>query len=267
MNVRVVVAVAALVALAGCLGPIASYASDPAAVDGDAAEAEGYALLASSQVPVVVPLYLGPIGGDVRITGHLTVYGVAPDLDAANASGAPGRADDGDPTVDAGSGDALLFVLSTPDADLLGQSVNPFAHLSNQDLLVAAIDAVSTLNTDFGVGSVANLQVDSTADGRVLGTTTDVVTYDGTVVDEAGNATAVRLYLATVQHEDDVVVLVALHGVDADEGSRESLLRLMNAVEHPVPRAELGPGLFEQFENATRFEDPGAFGNVTTPAA
>jgi hypothetical protein len=264
MNVRVVVAVATVVALAGCLGPLATYDAAPAAVAPDAAEAEGYALVASSDVPLIVPLYFGPVGGDVRVTGHVAVYGSVADVTGGSAAadgGAPPV--DRNASVDPGAGDAVLFVLSTPDREVFGLSANPFAHLSNQELLATVVGTVSDLNADVGVGSVANLRVAGRSTHGLLGTDTDVVSYDGTLVAENGTETAVRLHLATVEHGGDVVVAVAVHDAGADPAVTETLVRLMGAVEHPVPRDRLGPTLSERLTNGT---DLGGLANRTTAA-
>jgi hypothetical protein len=270
MNVRVVAAVALLVALAGCLGPLASFDSSPAAVASDAADAEGYGLLAASDVPLIVPLYFGPIGGDVRVTGYVTVYGAVPDASGNDSAATTGGTAEPEGTgadaadVDPAAGDAVLFVLSTPDEEVFGLSANPFAHLSNQELLTTVVGTASDLNADLGVGSVANLRVTGSTAHPVLGSTVDVVSYDGTLVAENGTGTAVRLHLATVRHEGDVVVVVGLHGDgEGDDDARDALLRLVSAVEHPVPRDRLGPTLSDRLGNATGFGD---LANRTTPA-
>jgi hypothetical protein len=258
MNARGAVALALVVVLAGCLGPLATYSSAPAAVESAAVDAGGYVAVGASTVPLVVPLYVGPVGGDVRVTGHLVVYARA---DAAGATGAEDAA--AATAVDASEGDAVLFVLTTPDVEVLGLSANPFAHLSNQELLVAAIDAAATLNADYGVGDLADLRVADRTTRRILGTPVDVVTYDGTLVAADGSETAVRLLLATVPHEDDVVVLVGLH--PPDDGRRESLLALMERVDHPVPPERAGPGIADAFgdlPNRTGVD----VGNRTAPA-
>ncbi|MFO8114627.1 MAG: DUF6517 family protein, partial [Halorubrum sp.] len=42
----------------------------------------------------------------------------------------------------------------------------------------------------------------------------------------------VFLYLATVQHEDDVIALIGIHPTAVD--ARDSVLSLMEQVEHPT---------------------------------
>lgn len=133
-----------------------------------------------------------------------------------------------------GEGDvAALAVPSTPNADVGGQSVNPFAHLSNRDLTTRALTAVERARGTSGYGEVGDLREVDARERIVLGSAVDVVTYSSTATVE-GEVTDARFVVASVEHGSDVVTVVGVHAAEFD--ATENLGALIERVEHDAAR-------------------------------
>ena len=117
------VSLALLVALAGCTGVLVDRAAAPAVVPDADRLAAGYEAAPVVAVPVSVPIAVGPVVREVRATGTLAVY-TAPERESA------------------------ILVLSTPDAEVAGESVNPLVRLTDSETVEMALDAVREAGTD-----------------------------------------------------------------------------------------------------------------------
>jgi len=198
MRTRAVLAVALLVLAAGCTGSGFAFDASPASVDGDALASAGYDGEPPEKTVVNETVAVGGVEADVTATTWTAGY-----------------THEEQPSS--------LIVVSTPDAQVAGQSVNPLARLSNEELIERAVAQAD------GEAEVRNVSVEATANRTVLGTETEVVTYSAVVENEQGEL-PVRLHVASVTHEDDVVLAVGLHPETVDE--RATLLELMGNIEH-----------------------------------
>jgi hypothetical protein len=235
--------VALLVVVAGCTGTLVEVRSGPATVPDAALVPAGYVHGNTTEVPLTYPVGVGPVSRDVTVYVWVSGYSRAvTDESGANAT-------------------AALLVVSSPNRKIENQSVNPFAQLSNRGVVAELFEVVAT--ADDATGSlVEGVSADVTEVGRleergvqnrtVLGRTVEVVTYAATVrVDtaaaavDAGTATSTTgpesasaagatrtllVHLMAVEHGDDVVFAMGVHGDDVDE--TETIAALMEAIEH-----------------------------------
>jgi hypothetical protein len=203
------VAVALLVALAGCTGVLVDRAAAPAVVADADATAAGYEAAPVVAVPVSVPIAIGPVVREVRATGTLAAY-TAPDRESA------------------------VLVLSTPDADVAGESVNPLVRLTDPKTVSMALDAAREAGTVAGanVTEVGDLRPVASEERMVLDTPSTVTTYTALATAENGSTTEVRIHVVAVPHDEDVVLAVGVHNVSSAEGP--TVLDLFERIEHPA---------------------------------
>jgi hypothetical protein len=214
------VAASASVAVAGCTGGEGgSYEFDasPARVPADAASAAGYR------------------GEDPRsftIEEEFEVAGVNAKISATTWVAGYENQDNG----------SALFVASTPDAPVGGQSVNPLVRADDAELIRRLLTQVDQRGIG---GEGTQIEADEIKDRgsetrTILGTETEVSVLETTVdaqvdVGEGQSGSVedvpVLLYVATVQHEEDVIALIGVHPAPVD--AKESVLSLMEQVEHP----------------------------------
>lgn len=136
---------------------------------------------------------------------------------------------------------SALFVASTPNASVGGQSVNPLVRADDTELIRRLLGQVEQREiggegTDIEAenmekrGSETRTILDEEVEVSVLETTVDADvgaddSQSGSVED-----VPVFLYVATVQHGDDVVAAIGVHPIAVD--ARDSVLSLMEQVEH-----------------------------------
>jgi len=200
MQRRALVGLVAVVLLAGCTGGALSFSASPATVEADALAAADYAGGPPEQVTVNESVEVGGASRQVTATTWTATY---------DANGTP----------------ASLVVASTPDATVAGQSVNPLARLSGRELLERLAQEVDNA----GGVDLQDLEVVEREEREVLGTRTEVTTFATTASTEQGDV-PVRIHLASVSHEGDVVVLVGVDPEEVDE--RSTQLELMAAANH-----------------------------------
>jgi hypothetical protein len=234
--------VALLVVVAGCTGTLVEVRSGPATVPDAALVPAGYVHGNTTEVPLTYPVGVGPVSRDVTVYVWVSGYSrTVTDGSGANAT-------------------AALLVVSSPNRKIENQSVNPFAQLSNRGVVAELFEVVATADNASG-GLVDGVSADVTEVGRleeqgvqnrtVLGRTVEVVTYAATVrVDTAaamdvgtttpttgtesasadGATRTLLVHLMAVEHGDDVVFAMGVHGDDVDEA--ETIAALMEAIEH-----------------------------------
>lgn len=202
-------ALAVLVALAGCTGVLVDRAAAPAVVSAADHVAAGYEAAPVAAVPVSVPVAVGPVVREVRATGTLAVY-TSPERESA------------------------VFVLSTPDAELAGESVNPLLRLTDPETVTMALDALHEAGSaaEANVGEMGDVRPVASEDRVVLGTPTTVTTYRATATAENGSTTEVSLHVLAVPHDGDVILAVGVHDASSDEGP--VVLDLFERIEHPA---------------------------------
>ena len=198
--------------LAGCTGTLVSFESSPATVPAAAFEPLGYVHGNTTAVPLTYPVGFAGLSRDVTVTSYVSGYSKT--------------TDDGDTSA--------LVVLSTPNADVGGRSVNPFAHLSNRDLTARTLATLQEVRELSEYGEVGDLREVEVQQRTVLGSPVDVVTYSGSASLD-GEITDVRFVVASVEHGDDVVTIVGVHAAAFDE--TDNLHTLMERVEHDASEA------------------------------
>lgn len=222
--IRLAVALAVVVVLAGCLGGTTTISASPATIPASAYESHGYVHGNSTVLPLSYDAGVGPASRSVGVETWVSGYSKT-------------TADD-DITA--------LAVVSSPNRRVAGQSVNPLANLGNRELVGTGLELLTDAQALGNIPEVNGLREVASRDVTILGEETELVTYAGTVVFEPGTATidgesvahgggsaAVRIHVATVEHDGDVVVVFAVHGADVDE--TDAIVALAGAVEHPGP--------------------------------
>ncbi|WP_096393530.1 DUF6517 family protein [Halorubrum trapanicum] len=142
---------------------------------------------------------------------------------------------------------SALFVASTPNASVAGQSVNPLVRVEGADLIRQLLNQVTQQGVGGGNADIQTDDIESRGEQTrtILGKETTVSKFETTVSADVEGSNGqsgsvedipVFLYLATVQHQaadadsEDVIALVGLHPVQVDQS--EQLLAMMEAVEH-----------------------------------
>ncbi|MGM0591700.1 MAG: DUF6517 family protein [Halobacteriota archaeon] len=210
------VALAAMVVLSGCVGGAGglSFTASPATIPESATTDSGFVHANTTDVTVTQPVGVAGISQNVTLRSWVSMYATA-DPDATEA----------DPDGDV----AALMVVSTPDAAVAGQSVNPLSQLSNADLVSWVLSQVNGLLGENSNAQFEDLEVVGTTDREILGSSTEVATFQGTVAAD-GESTPVRLHVATVSHGDDFVMAVGFHPASMDAG--QDIIDLMDDIEH-----------------------------------
>lgn len=136
-----------------------------------------------------------------------------------------------------GDNGSALFVGSTPDASVGGQSVNPLVRANDTELIRRLLKRVD--DTDIG-GENTDIEADDietrgTETRTILGEDVEISILETTIDAESAEEgeiedVPVLLYVGTVRHRDDVIALIGVHPTAVDAG--ESVLSLMEQVEH-----------------------------------
>ena len=136
---------------------------------------------------------------------------------------------------------SALFVASTPDASVGGQSVNPLVRADDTELIRRLLEQVDQQGIG---GEDTDIEADDIEDRgsetrTILGEEVEISILETTVDAEVDASNGqdgdvedvpVYLYVGTVQHRDDVIALVGVHPAAVD--ASDSLLSLMEHVEH-----------------------------------
>lgn len=183
--------VAALLVTSGCLGVLTGaepleVEAAPVAVSSAAQADAGYEEVRREAVPLSREFSAGGESREVQVTNYLAEY-------SRSISIGP-----------IGTGEFGRFVvLSTPAVEVLGRTFNPVGDMSNRDLAEEVQSQYDGLD---------NLQPAGERQATVLGTGTTVSTFtaDGRI-EGTGQSVELLIHIAKVRHEDDFVVIVAVH--------------------------------------------------------
>lgn len=200
-------AVVVAVVLAGCTGTLFATESTPATIPAAAYEPVGYVHGNTTAVPLTYTVGAAGITRNVTVTSWLSGY-----------SRTTGE-----------NQTAALLVLSTPDVEVAGESVNPFGRMSDGVLLERVLNATSGYNISDRMSDVGELRRVGASDKTVLETPATVTTYTGTALIEERRVTAL-VHIVTVAHGDDVIVGIALHPESMDETA--TVQQLFERIEH-----------------------------------
>lgn len=211
------VAASTSLAIAGCAGENGSYEfdADPAQIP-ESAYAEAYSGEEPESFTIEQQFNAAGVNADVSATTWIARYT--------------------NQTVG-----SALFVASTPNASVGGQSVNPLVRADDAELVRRLLNQVDQQGIG---GNGTDIQADDIEKRgeetrTILGKETSVsileTTVSAEISGEGGQSGSVEdvpvlLYIATVQHNEDVIALVGVHPVAVDQS--DQLLSMMEAVEH-----------------------------------
>ncbi|MEZ3164652.1 DUF6517 family protein [Halorubrum sp. RMP-47] len=211
------------VALAGCAGEDGSYEFDAAPAEvPESAYTDGY----SGQEPesYTIDREFNVTGVNARVTATTWVARYTNQ-----------------------STQSALFVASTPNASVAGQSVNPLVRVEGAELIQRLLNQINQQDVGGGNADIETDDIESRGEETrtILGEETTVSVFATTVsaeVEGADNSSGsvddipVLLYIATVPHtapdadSEDVIATVGIHPEQVDQS--EQLLSMMEAVEH-----------------------------------
>lgn len=142
---------------------------------------------------------------------------------------------------------AALFVASTPNETVAGQSVNPLVRADNADLIRQLLNQVDQEGIGGNGTEIQTDDIETRGEETqtILGEEDATVSILETTVSaelsgpdgQSGSVEDVPalLYVVTVQHDGDVVALIGVHPTEigpAEIDQSEQLLSMMGAVEH-----------------------------------
>ena len=231
-----------LLGLSGCMGLITGesleFEASPAAVSNESAAEAGYTLQQYDATKINRTVEVMGVERDIRISLHQAVYGEQmpenvseDDIDESAIQNRSEFDGDVDPSaiengseLDGSLMPSAVTVVSLPDAQVFGESVNPLVRLPTDELVER-----------FASSSEGNLQSLEKAGERqvtLLGSETTMTEFDGELGGEQGSTSA-RVSVAKLSHDGDVVVILAVD--PAGEGnSTEALDEFIGMVEHPT---------------------------------
>jgi hypothetical protein len=199
-------------ALAGCgfiLGdePL-SFEAQPARVGASVVEDTGYEHEGTTDQTIERTITVADQSREVVVTNRIAEYSKSVDLGPIGAVRA-----------------AVFTALTTPQVSVLGETLNPVAHLSTADLA----DRLQNRFEDVG-----SLERAGESTVTVLGTETTQTRFRTEVTVAAGERIDASLHLSEpVEHEDDLAI--CLGGYPQRLPAEESnVLAMMEGLDHPV---------------------------------
>lgn len=199
--------VSLLVVSAGCTGLITGetveFDAAEATVDDETLSSTGYE---GGNVTAQTTTRNVSVGGQertVRITNQVTQYSRSGELR-------------GVPVSELSS----FIVLSTPGAEMAGQTLNPVADWSDRRI----VDQVAQRS-----GTVRDITFQENRTVQSLGESREVSVFNGTT-ERAGQEVDVRIHVTSFEHEGDVLIGVSVHPVEIDE--RENVDDLLGGLQH-----------------------------------
>ncbi|WP_144920009.1 DUF6517 family protein [Halorubrum salsamenti] len=213
------IAASTSVAIAGCTGGEDGnfeFDADPARVPSSAASEAGYE---------------GEEPKSFNIEEEFEMAGVNAQLSATTWAAGYENSENG----------SALFVASTPNASVGGQSVNPLVRADDTELIRRLLEQIDQRGIT-GEGTdieTSDIEDRGSKTRTILGEEVEISKLETTVDAEvdAGDGQSgsvedvpVFLYVGTVQHKEDVIALVGVHPTAVD--ASDSLLSLMEQVEH-----------------------------------
>jgi len=205
-----------LVVSAGCTGLLTGdtveFTANEASVGDSALESTGYEGQNATEQTIERDVEVGGQARTVRITNHYAVYARTGNVSGIEAGGNIS----GDEVPET----AQFAVFSTPGAQMAGQSLNPAARLSNQELIERLSGQVGSIED---VEFEENRTTESLDAEREVSVFTGTTTLDGQEID-------VRIHVASFEHEGDVIIATGVHPVQIEED--ENIDELLGGIEH-----------------------------------
>jgi hypothetical protein len=201
---------------AGCLdiafGDEVEFTANPA-VPGSATVSEtGFELASSENLQVKETIEAAGQSRTIIANSQVRVYQRSVTLDGSELKG------------------ALFAVASLPAVTVAGRTFNPISQLSHEELL-----------TRFGAElsgqyeSLQNAEFQGESQETIFGQETTVSEFltTTTLQELQGREVDITLYVATIEHEDDLIVTVGAHPARLPE-ERANIIDLKRSLEHPI---------------------------------
>lgn len=118
-----------------------------------------------------------------------------------------------------------LMVLSTPKAEVAGETMNPLGQKSTSEILEWLAQ-----NSE-SKGTLSDLQMESNRSVQSLGEKRTISTFSA-IMDVQGADVPVTVHTATFAHEDDFITVLSVHPEQLDEQQR--IDRIIENLEHPA---------------------------------
>lgn len=212
MNRRVAAALllAGLLATSGCIGFLTgqnalTFESNPVSVSGQAQSQTGYDQARKEPSTVTKSFSAAGETRNVTVTNHVAEY--------KRTVGVAGLAE----------GELARFtVISSPEVEVLGQTFNPLAELSNRELAAQFQKKYETVSDVQAVGDRTE---------TVLGEEVTVTKFTARATIQGGQQMDVYLHITKFKHGDDYVVAVAVYPRQLD-GEQENVNVLLSGIQH-----------------------------------
>lgn len=207
---------AGLITTTGCLGFITGESaltatSSDVAVSDSALSATDYEPVREQTLSVNETISVADQERTVKATSHLRVYSRDVPIEVQNV------------TLPADATVTRFAVLSTPKAEIAGQSLNPIGHLSEKELVTRFLQEDDEIG---GLDFARNRTAES------LGGQHTVSTFSSTIQITEHVKIPIRLHITTFPHNDDYITAIAIHPEQFDEGER--IDQLLSGLEHPA---------------------------------
>ena len=206
-RILVSVAVALLVVTSGCVGLVTGDTVEFEAADASVAdnvlESTGYELQNSSSQNVTRDVSFAGQERTIRVENKLSDYSKGVDF------GPLGEFET-----------ARFTLLSTPGAQVAGQTLNPAADWSNQRIA----DQLANRN-----GDIDDIQRENNRTTQSLGDTRTVTEFSGTTT-VAGQDVDMVVHVASFEHDGDIIIAVGAHPERIDE--TDNIDTMLGGLEH-----------------------------------
>lgn len=199
-----------LLSTSGCLDVLTgeepySVEAERAVVGNDALDTTGYELTRNESPTFNSSVSVANQTRSVEATSHMREYERSADFVSA------------DVTV------TRFVVLSTPKAEVGGQSMNPIGDRSNDQLIERLLESYEGIDSP---------EFESNRTASALGEERTVSTYTATAQIVEGVSIPVSIHVTSFAHEDDYITVVAVYPTDLDE--QQKVDKLLEGLEHPA---------------------------------
>lgn len=202
--------------LAGCIGEDGTVTASASPAEIPEGSRAGFQATGPEAIKIDRPVEFAGISRDVDITTWSSAY-------------------------TSSDGQTSLFLVSTPNIKVAGQSLNPLTRLSGADLVARLVD--EGLARAGGDMAVKEIEEQEEITVTVLGGERTVQVFSAILeTDNTGSVGGIEgaengeipivLYLLSVTHQEDVLLSVGFHPEGVDTG--EDIQNLMANIEHPV---------------------------------
>ncbi len=198
---------------AGCLdlafGDEVEFTANPAAPGSATLSETGFELATSDNLQIEETVEVAGQSRTIIANSHVRVYQRSVTLAGSEVEG------------------ALFAVGSLPAVTIAGRTFNPISQLSHEELL-----------TRFGAElsgqyeSLENAELQGESQETIFGQETTVSEFLTTTTFQ-GREVDINLYVATIEHEDDLIVTVGGHPALLPQ-ERANIIDLKRSLEHPV---------------------------------